>query len=140
MEIENSAVNKKRILVVDDDQVVLKAMWLLLNKNGYRVLTAESGADAITILGRDKPNLVLLDLDFPPDPASALSDGFLIFEWARRFGLAFNVSFIILSSLDPAKYQKRAQEAGITTCLRKPVDEQQLLAAIRTRLGDQPTN
>lgn len=138
MEITANASDKKRILVVDDDQVVLKAMWLLLNRNGYRVLTAECGADAISILGRDKPNLVLLDLDFPPDPASALSDGFMILEWATRFGIALNVSFIIVSSLDPAQYQKRAHGAGIHACFRKPVNEQDLLAAVRTALGDQP--
>jgi CheY-like chemotaxis protein len=140
MQNEPSRAHQKSILIVDDDQVVCKAMSLLLTKNGYRVLTAECGADAISLLGRDKPDLVLLDLDFPPDPASALSDGFLTFEWARRFGIAFNVPFIILSSLDPAQYQKRAQAAGLSICFRKPVEERQLLAAIRTSLGEPPAS
>jgi CheY-like chemotaxis protein len=131
-----SASNKKTILVVDDDHVVLKAMSLVLTNNGYLVLTAECGADAISILSRNKPHLVLLDLDFPPDPASALSDGFLTYEWAHRFGLAYKVPFFILSALDPAQYQKRAEADGIAACFRKPVNERDLLEAIRAELGD----
>jgi CheY-like chemotaxis protein len=135
-----SASNKKTILIVDDDRVVLKAMSLVLTNNGYLVLTAECGADAISVLGRNKPHLVLLDLDFPPDPASVLCDGFLTLEWARRFGLAFNVPVIILSSLDPAQYQKRAEADGITNCFRKPVNERALLEAIRAELGESPAD
>jgi len=135
METQAFASRTKKILVVDDDQVVLKALSLLLTANGYAVQTAECGADAISILGRDKPDLVLMDLDFPPDPASALSDGFLTVNWARRYGLAYNVPFIILSALDPSEYQKRAEAIGISFCFRKPADAHKLLQAIETALG-----
>ena len=126
----------KKILVVDDNPIILKAMSLLLTAKGYAVLLAESGADTISILGREKPDLILLDLDFPPDPASNLIDGFLTLEWARRFGTAQDIPVIIISALEPEEYQKRAEAAGIDTCFRKPVNERQLLEAIRAELGD----
>lgn len=128
----------KKILVVDDNPVVLKAMSLLLTAKGYAVLTAESAEETISLLNREKADLILLDLEFPPDPASVLSDGFLALEWARRYGIARNAPVIIISSLEPEKYRKRAEAAGIAACFRKPVDEKILLEAIRAELGETP--
>lgn len=136
MEAKNIAPNAKKILVVDDDQVILKAMSLLLTAKGYQVMTADCGADAISLLGRDRPDLVLLDLDFPPDPASALADGFLTLDWARRFGIAHQLPVIIISSLDPEQYKKRAEASGVSAVFRKPVDERKLLETIREQLGE----
>jgi CheY-like chemotaxis protein len=67
-----------------------------------------------------------------------LSDGFLTLEWARRYGIAPGIPVFIVSSLEPEKYKKRAEAAGIHTMFRKPVDERKLLEAIRTELGDAP--
>jgi CheY-like chemotaxis protein len=107
------------------------------------VETAETGADAITLLRKNKPNLILLDLDFPPDIGNiggGLRDGFLIIDWARRMCDAEKIPVIIVSSLDPEKYKERAQAAKIPTFFRKPVDRQQLLDAIHAALGDAPAN
>ena len=136
MEHKPPVARAKKILVVDDNPIVLKAMSLLLTSKGYTVLLAECGADTISILGREKPDLILLDLDFPPDPASNLIDGFLTLEWARRFGTAQGIPVIIVSALEPEEYQKRALAAGIDTCFRKPVNERQLLEAIRAEFGE----
>lgn len=128
----------KKILVVDDNPVVLKAMSLMLTAKGYCILTTESAEETISLLGRQKVDLILLDLEFPPDPASVLSDGIMALDWARLYGTARNIPVFIISSLDPQQYQKRAEAAGITTCFRKPVDEKKLLEAIRAELGELP--
>ena len=128
----------KKILVVDDNPVILKAMTLMLTAKGYSVLTTESAEETISLLGRQKVDLILLDLEFPPDPASVLTDGIMALDWARLYGTARNIPVFIISSLDPKQYVKRAEAAGITTCFRKPVDDQELLAAIRTELGELP--
>lgn len=138
MEVKLPPSGAKKILVVDDNPVVLKAMSLLLTAKGYCALTAESAQDTISLLNQEKVDLILLDLEFPPDPASVLSDGFLTLEWARHYGIVRNAPVIIISSLDPEKYQKRAEAAGIAACFRKPVDEQKLLEAIRAELGELP--
>jgi CheY-like chemotaxis protein len=126
----------RKILVVDDNAVVVKAMSLMLTNRGYEVLSAETPEETIAILGRNRPDLILLDLDFPPDPASALSDGFLTLEWARRYGIAPGIPVFIVSSLEPEKYKKRAEAAGIYTMFQKPVNERKLLEAIHAELGD----
>jgi CheY-like chemotaxis protein len=128
----------RKILIVDDNTVVLKAMSLLLTKRGYEVLSAETPEETIAILGRNRPDLILLDLDFPPDPASALIDGIMTLEWARHYGIAPEIPVFIVSSLDPEKYKARANASGIHTMFRKPVDERALLEAIRAQLGEAP--
>jgi CheY-like chemotaxis protein len=131
----------KKILVIDDNKVVLTAMSVMLRAKGYQVVLAESGADAIGILRRDKPDLILLDLDFPPDVGNlggGLRDGFLILDWARRMCDAEKIPVIIVSALDPETYKEKAQARGIPTFFRKPVDKQQLLAAINDVFGGAP--
>ena len=137
-EAKTPLLGAKKILVVDDNPVILKAMSFLLTAKGYCVLTAESAQDTITLLNRETVDLILLDLEFPPDPASVLSDGFLTLEWARHYGIVHNAPVIIISSLDPEKYRKRAEAADISACFHKPVDERKLLEAIRAELGETP--
>jgi len=141
MEDKSTTPGTKTILVVDDNKVVLKAMFFTLTGKGYRVLMAESGAETITLLRKDKPDLILLDLDFPPDAANVggnLRDGFLIIDWARRMCDAEKIPVIIISSTDPAKYKERAEAAGILTFFHKPVDKEKLLEAVHAKLGDAP--
>ena len=104
-------------------------------------MVAESGADAIAILRKEKPDLILLDIGFPPDVANfgtPLRDGFLIMDWAKRMCDAEKIPVIIISSTDPQEYKARAQAAGIMTFFQKPVDKEKLLEAIHLKLGDAP--
>lgn len=142
MEPSQPATDAKRILVIDDDKVFLSAMKFLLESRGYCVLVAETGAEALTTLRKDRPDLILLDLDFPPDIGNVggiFRDGFLILDWARRTGSAEKIPVIIVSSSDPEHYKQRALAAGIPTFFKKPVDNGKLLEAIRNQLHpDEP--
>jgi len=141
MQTSSPAPGAKKILVIDDNQVILKAMSLALTSKGYRVFTAETGAETITVLRHEKPDLILLDLAFPVDSADLggpFHDGFIIIDWARRVCDAENIPVIILSSLDPEEYKERARKAGILTFFRKPVDNHKLLEAIQTMLIQVP--
>jgi CheY-like chemotaxis protein len=131
----------KQILVIDANKTVRNAMSFLLGTKGYLVMTAETGAEALRLLHRNKPDLILLELDFPPDPGnicSTMRDGFLILDWARRMDDAENIPVIIVSALDPETYRKRALAHGIQTFFRKPVDKEQLLGAVHAVLADSP--
>ena len=63
----------KKILVVDDNEVILKTLSLKLGSAGYSVVTAIDGSAAVACARREKPDLILLDISFPPDVAH--SDG-----------------------------------------------------------------
>ena len=132
-------MSRKKILIVDDSPVIAKTMSLTLNANGYDVVTAEDGATAAGAVRREKPDLILLDISFPPDVGhgGGISwDGFLILDWVRRLEEAKNIPFIVITGGDPAKYQARALAAGAAAFFQKPVNKDELLATIRGILPD----
>jgi CheY-like chemotaxis protein len=139
MNAETAIPNGKKILVVDDDPIVLKTLSMLLVSNGYQVFTATDGPGAVSIVTRERPDLILLDLLFPPDAANiggALQDGFFIIEWLRRMGKAGDIPIIIISGDKSAKDRKNALATGAVEFFPKPIDRIALLATIRATLGE----
>jgi CheY-like chemotaxis protein len=133
MNEQTTAAGPKTILVVDDDQVILSALTLMLQPTGHKVLTATSGAEILPIARKEKLDLILIDLAFPPDETnigSPLHDGFFVIEWIGRTPEAGNVPVIIISGTDPAKYKARALAVRAVACLQKPLDKDALLAAV----------
>jgi CheY-like chemotaxis protein len=129
----------RKILVVDDDRVILKTLSMLLNANGYQVFTAADGPGAVSVVTTHKPDLILLDLLFPPDAMNvggALQDGFFIMEWLRRMGAAENIPVIFISADHSPKHQQRALDAGAVAFFAKPIDRVALLDAIHTTFGE----
>ena len=124
----------RKILVADDDQVIVKTLSMLLNANGYKVITATDGPGAASAVTQEKPDLILLDIQFPPDAMNiggALQDGYFIMEWLRRMGEAKDIPIIIISASNSNKDRQRALDAGAVAFFAKPIDRSALLAAIR---------
>ena len=139
MNAEKNIPDGKKILVVDDDQIILKTLSITLISNGYQVFTAIDGPGAASIVSKERPDLILLDLMFPPDAANvggALQDGFFIIEWLRSMGEAKDIPIIIISGDKSAKNKKNVTAAGVVGFFPKPIDRVALLAAIRTALGE----
>lgn len=127
----------KKILVVDDNLVVLKTISIFLKPRGYVVLTAATGSEALTLVRKEMPDLILLDLSFPSDASNIsgpMVDGFLIIQWLRRMREAMDVPINIISVTEPEKYQDRARAAGVVACFHKPIDSNKLLEAIHEAL------
>ena len=131
-------MNKKKILVVDDDAVVIRALSIKLKANGFEVLTATDGADAVNAVRTQRPDLILLDLTFPADMGSVSWDGFLIMEWLKRVEEAANVPIIVITGGDREKYEGRAIAAGATAFFHKPISHEELFGLIRQTLNLQP--
>ena len=130
-------MSEKKILIVDDSLVFLKAMSKFLAAKGYQVLTAEDGAAALGTVRREKPNLILLDINFPPDVAHGGTvnwDGYRIMDWLRRMDEAKGVPIIITTGGDSAKDKDQCRAPGVVGFFRKPVDHEELLVAIREAL------
>ena len=111
MNAETAIPGAKKILVVDDDQIILKTLSIALSSNGYQAFTAADGPGAVRIVTREKPDLILLDILFPLDAANiggALQDGFFIIQWLRRMGEAEDIPIIIISGDRSAKDKKNA--------------------------------
>ena len=130
--------SRKMILVADDDQIVLTTLSLVLKTEGYEVGTAASGSEAIQRVQEARPDLILLDLAFPPDARNVtctMEDGFTLIAWLRAMGGAANTPIIIISATEPEEYLSRAQAAGVVTAFQKPVDHDRLLEVIRNTLA-----
>jgi two-component system cell cycle response regulator len=139
MNAETANPGGKKILVVDDDQIILKTLSIVLISNGYQVFTASDGPGAVSVVTRERPDLILLDLLFPPDAANvggALQDGFFIMEWLRRMGEAGDIPIIIISGDKSAKDKKNALATRAVGFFSKPIDRIALLATIRATLGE----
>ncbi len=138
MEINTANPGAKKILVVDDNQVILKTTLQTLSANGYQVTTAIGGPEALGAVRREKPDLILLDLTFPPDAANVggpLQDGFFIIQWLRRTPELKNIPVIMISATDPEQFKARALSSGVVASFHKPIETDKLLAAIKAALG-----
>jgi DNA-binding response OmpR family regulator len=134
-------MNCKKILIVDDNEVILKSFSLKLKANNYDVVTAMDGSQAMTAARQEKPDLILLDITFPPDVAHGGGvpwDGFRIIQWLRRMEEAKTVPIIVVTSGEAPQYKDRALSAGAMAFFQKPVNNEELLATIQQALNDKP--
>jgi len=121
---------QKKILIVDDDPVVLKVLSAKLEAQGYLVLTAADSAGALALVRRKKPDVVLLDLNLAPDSW----DGIALMAWFRRMDEMKDVPVFIISGEAVAEFKGRCLAAGAVHFFLKPIDHDELLAAIRKTL------
>ncbi|MDB6018284.1 MAG: CheA signal transduction histidine kinase [Pedosphaera sp.] len=127
----------RKILVVDDNMVVLKAFELKLKACGFEVLTASEGAAAVSIARQSRPDLIVLDINFPPEVGSSglQWDGFNIMQWMRRFQEAAKIPVIIITSGEAAKFKDKSLAAGAVEFFQKPVNFDEFLLAANKALS-----
>jgi len=126
--------------VVDHHRTILKTIASNLQAAGYEVLTAEDGGSAIRQVRQLQPQLILLDMNFPPDVGhgGGISwDGLLILSWIRRTTEAQKIPVIVITGGDLEQYKDRWLEAGVLDIFLKPIDHEALLAAIRWALDQE---
>jgi CheY-like chemotaxis protein len=135
---ESSSFGQNRkILVVDDNPVVLKAFELKLKNLGFQVLTCGDGASAVSSARNEQPDIIVLDINFPPDVGSSglQWNGFTIMQWMHRFQEAANIPVIIITSDDPAKVKDKALAAGAVAFFQKPINHEEFLIAVQRHLS-----
>jgi two-component system, OmpR family, KDP operon response regulator KdpE len=127
---------RKKILVVDDDAVTVKTLSLTLNAKGYKVFTATDGAEAISVIREENPDMMLVDVGLPPDLGGArLCDGFQVTRWLQRTN-ARKIPAIIISGSDKPAYKREAAAIGADGFMAKPINKDMLLDSIELALAD----
>ncbi|MGB0014174.1 MAG: response regulator [Candidatus Sulfotelmatobacter sp.] len=119
---------KPKILVVDDDPDLVRAMRLRLRANNYEVATASDGYGAIASAQKERPALIILDLGSP------VGDGFVVLDRLQNSDSFSGVPVIVLSARDPQANEERALKAGASAFFQKPADNDELMNAIRLSL------
>ena len=112
---------KDRILVVDDDSMNLARTRIILSKE-YDVILAESGAEALKLLGTQEVDLVLLDIDMPE------MNGMETFRNMKKAGIKAPVIFLTASGLEEDVVS--AIKLGAVNYLKKPFLPQELLKRV----------
>jgi len=128
-------MNKKKILVVDDDVVVVRGLSIKLKANGFEVLTAADGAECVTAVRTQRPDLILLDITFPVDVNSVSWDGFRIMEWLKHLEAAANIPVVVISAGNSEIYRSQAKAAGAVAFFHKPISHEDLFGYIRRKLN-----
>jgi chemosensory pili system protein ChpA (sensor histidine kinase/response regulator) len=118
-------------MVVDDSITVRRVTERLLQRNGFRVVTAKDGLDAISVLQEQKPNVILLDIEMPR------MDGYEFATHVRNDARFSEVPIIMITSRVGDKHRARAIEIGVNDYLGKPYQDAQLLEAIKRLLDEQ---
>ena len=119
-------MERKTILIVDDDAGVRSSLAAFLQRAGFEAPTVENGAQALDRIARDRPDLVLLDVVMP------VLDGRETLRSLRRTGDWLPV--ILLTEVGEASERAMALEEGADDYLNKPFDPQELTARVRAVL------
>lgn len=123
---------RPHILVVDDSITVRKVTEKLLISENMLVGTAKDGLEALEIIEKFDPDLILMDIEMPR------MDGFEVLETVRQNPDWNHVPIIMISSRTAEKHQQRAEQLGANSFLGKPYQNQELMALIRRYLALNP--
>ena len=123
-------MSKKKILIVDDDADLLKALYLRLKANNYNTVFAQDGYQATKMVLTEKPDLIILDIGLP------MGDGFIVMDRIKEFIKTSMTPIIVLTGRDPEANKPRALQAGAVAFFQKPVENDELLACIARELGE----
>src|SRR3954471_77998 len=113
-EAQQSVGANRKILVVDDNAVVLKAIAGKLSASGFNVVTVAESAAGVGAARKECPDLIILDINFPPDDgfSSLQWDGLNILQWVKRFEELKDTPVIIITVDDPAKHKEKTLAMG----------------------------
>ncbi len=136
-----SAGANRKILIVDDNAFVLKAFQFKLKGCGFNVITAADAADGVTAARREKPDAIVLDMNFRPGQnfSSLNWSGLHILQWLKQSKDVADIPILILTADEPGKSKDLCcYHRGRRAFFQKPVDLKAFIAELLKLLGDKP--
>jgi two-component system alkaline phosphatase synthesis response regulator PhoP len=122
-------MNKNKILVVDDEEDMLDFLELRLAANGYFVITANNGKDAIRLAREEHPDLILLDIMMPG------MDGSEVAGMLREYPETKNIPVVFLTCLyTKGEEKKQGHSVHGNFFIAKPFDQNELLMEIKKQI------
>jgi len=125
------AIRDDRVVLVTDDSIsVRKFVGRMLEKAGYRVKLASDGLEAAEVAAQSGCHLILTDIEMPR------MNGYELMAHLRQDPATRRIPVMVLTSRAGAKHKERALKEGAAAFLTKPVQEEQLLAAVSELIGE----
>lgn len=117
---ERSAAAGRTILVAEDDSDIRLMMCTLLGMKGFRVVESSDGQETLDVAQRERPDLILMDLQLPR------LNGFAVARFIRQSDALARTPIVVVSAHDPAKHRNLALAAGCNAYVQKPIDFEHL--------------
>jgi two-component system chemotaxis response regulator CheY len=121
----DGAVMAKRILTIDDSKTMRDMLMLTLAEAGFEVLQAVDGQDGLDVLGQQRVDVVITDINMP------IMDGYGVIRNLRKDPVHKTTPILVLTTESDAEKKVIAREAGATGWMVKPFDPDRLIATIR---------
>jgi CheY-like chemotaxis protein len=123
------SAEEKRILIADDDPVILRLIQVNLELEGYEVLTANNGEEAVQVANAEHPDLVILDIMMPR------LDGYQACEQLKATESTREIPVIFLSAKAQQGDIEKGQSFGVAAYLTKPFDPTELLEVVEKHVS-----
>jgi len=117
---------KKKILVVDCEQDMVKALKVRLEANGYQVVLASDSVQAFSIANQENPDLILLDIMIPG------GGGFVVAERLKQSAATHHIPIVFLTGVPGG--EERAYKLGASAYVMKPYQPEELMETIHHAL------
>ena len=117
--------HRARILIVDDERHNRQLLEVMLKPEGFRLITAASGEEALALVAEQPPDLILLDIMMPG------MDGYQVAGKLKGNVATKNIPVIMVTALNDSKTRMRGLSAGAEEFLSKPVDRAELVVRVR---------
>ena len=118
-----------RVLIVDDERQNRQLLEIMLEPEGFIVLTATGGSEALALVAREPPDVILLDVMMPG------MDGYQVLAALNGAAATRNIPVILLTGLDDHQARTLGRNAGADEFITRPVDRAELCTRLRMLVG-----
>lgn len=115
----------KQVLLIEDEPNIIEAISFILSRDGWQVKTHSNGRDALEVVRRCRPDLVILDVMLPG------RSGFDILTDIRNNGDIAATPVLMLTARGQRKDRELAEQAGVSRYMTKPFSNAEMLSAVR---------
>ena len=117
-------MNDKKILVVDDEIHIVHVVAIKLRNNGFTVLSADNGADALELACREKPDIIVTDFQMP------VMTGLELIEKIRENDATKDIPVVMITARGFEITDEQKEQLLISECLSKPFSPKELLRCV----------
>jgi DNA-binding response OmpR family regulator len=118
-------MSSERVLIVDDEKLILISTRIVLESVGYKIITAASGEEALASAGAEKPDLILLDIMMPG------IDGWETLSRLKENPDTKAIPVIIFTAREHSRGRQLAREMGAADYFQKPFEPDELISIVR---------
>lgn len=125
---DNSSSDNKRLLLIDDDPNLILLVKDYLEFRGYEVMTAENGREALDMLDKDTPDMIICDVMMPE------MDGYSLVEHVRKDSRMSWIPVLFLSAKGQSQDRVKGLSTGADVYMVKPFEPEELVAQVESSL------